>query len=328
MMAMMMISRNPEKPTNHSISDQQPITPSTYPITWKLYENPFYYPNQPIPHHQQVQQQQQNHKQLHHLNLPISTRKISASFWDLTFIRPVMESELETAKAQITELKAEVEYERKARKKMESVNKKLNRELSEERKGREALERVCGELAREISAAKAEINRMRKEMEEERKMLRMAEVFREERVQMKLAEAKILLEDKISELEETKQMRTEPSNQVLVNNVKPVSATTNAADIFSVKLVRCGSGEKSTFSVDNGGSGIANSLPIQRRRSPEAENPHIKRGIKGFVEFPKVVRAIGSRSRHLGSKMECQRAQLRILLKQKNPTRSNGLIMS
>ncbi|KAF7150192.1 hypothetical protein RHSIM_Rhsim02G0253000 [Rhododendron simsii] len=243
-------------------------------------------------------------------------------------VRPVMESELETAKAQITELKAEVEYERKARKKMESVNKKLNRELSEERKGREALERVCGELAREISAAKAEINRMKKEMEEERKMLRMAEVFREERVQMKLAEAKILLEDKISELEETKQMRTEPSNQVLVNNVKPVSATTNATDIFSVKLVRCGSGEKSTYSVDNGGSGIANSLPIQRRRSPEAENPHIKRGIKGFVEFPKVVRAIGSRSRHLGSKMECQRAQLRILLKQKNPTRSNGLIMS
>lgn len=238
-----------------------------------------------------------------------------------------MELELDTAKTQIAELKAEVEYERKARKKMESMSKKLSRELSEERKGRETLERVCGELAKEISAAKAEINRMRKEMEEERKMLRMAEVFREERVQMKLAEAKLLLEDKILELEETKQMRLQPRNQA-VDNVKPISATSNATDIFSFKSVRYGSVDKSTCNVDKGGNGIANSFPIQRRPSPEAENPHIKRGIKGFVEFPKVVRAIGSRSRHLGSKLECQRAQLRILLKQKNPIRSTSLIMS
>uniref|UniRef100_A0A0V0H1Z1 Putative ovule protein n=1 Tax=Solanum chacoense TaxID=4108 RepID=A0A0V0H1Z1_SOLCH len=64
----------------------------------------------------------------------------------------------------------------------------------------------------------------------------------------------------------------------------------------------------------------------RRNHSQEAENPHIKRGIKGFVEFPKVVRAISSKSRHWGTKLECQKAQLRILLKQKCPIRSNVLL--
>ncbi|GAB2274231.1 hypothetical protein Dimus_008998 [Dionaea muscipula] len=49
------------------------------------------------------------------------------------------------------------------------------------------------------------------------------------------------------------------------------------------------------------------------------ENPHIKRGIKGLVEFPRVVKAIGSKKRGLAvdartiMKLECQKAQLRIL---------------
>lgn len=51
------------------------------------------------------------------------------------------------------------------------------------------------------------------EMQEERKMLRIVEVLREERVQMKLAEAKILLEEKLLELEATKQTQIESSLQ-------------------------------------------------------------------------------------------------------------------
>uniref|UniRef100_A0A5B7BN91 Branchless trichome n=1 Tax=Davidia involucrata TaxID=16924 RepID=A0A5B7BN91_DAVIN len=293
---MMMISSScsSESPRNRSISDE-PITTSTCP-TWKLYENPFYYSQSP-----------QYHKQLHRLHLPISARKIAASFWDLTFIRPFMDSELDIARAQIIELKAELEFERKARKKMESTNKKLTREVSEERRGREALERVCEELAKEISSDKAEINRMKREMAEERKMLRMAEVLREECVQMKLTEAKLLLEEKILELEVTKQ--TEIENHIDTDNVKPMPIVSPA----------CNS--------DN--NVIVHSLSsVQRRASPEPENPHIRRGIKGFVEFPKVVRAIGSKSRHLGTKLECQKAQLRILLKQKCSIRSNNLIIS
>lgn len=299
MMAMMMIRSSENHP---NISDP-PIPTSTCP-TWKLYENPFYNSQ----HHQQKQQsQQQEERQIHRLHLPISARKIAASFWDLTFIRPFMESELDLARAQIVELKAELEHERKVRKKTDSTNKRLAKELSVERRGREALERVCEELAKEISSDKAEIKRMRREMEDERKMLRVAEVLREERVQMKLNEAKHLLEDKLSELEAIKQMPLKNQHQ----NGHIVTTTIHSS-------ARC-------VTINDG---ISHSMSIQRRASPEAENPHIKRGIKGFVEFPKVVRAIGSKSRHLGNKLECQKAQLMILLKQKAPIRSNRLIMS
>lgn len=222
-----------------------------------------------------------------------------------------METELDYTRAQVIELKAELEYERKARKKLEVMNKKLAKELGEERMAREAIERVCEELAREISCRNSEISRMRKEMEEERKMLRMAEVIREERVQMKLSEAKFLFEEKVFELS-SKPIQSE----------KTAACADNHDPIFSVvrtnsKPVGC-----------NENSGGFSTMAIQRRASPESENPHIKRGIKGFVEFPRVVRAIGSKSRHWGTKLECQKAQLRILLKQKSPIRSNSLIIS
>lgn len=303
-MMMMMMIKSPENPGMESISND-PMTTSTCP-TWKLYENPFYTHN-----HQKKQQQIQSnngsHNQIHRLHLPISARKIAASFWDLTFIRPFMESELDKARNKITELKAELEQERRARKKVETMNKKLGRELSEERKGREALERLCEELAREISSEKAQINRMKKDMEEERKMLRVAEVLREERVQMKLADAKILLEEKLLELEEAVKRKQTDSEEGKSPPVLPEKSGRNAG-------------------------GTLPTLDIHQRRAspePEPENPHIRRGIKGFVEFPKVVRAIGSKSKHLGTKLECQKAQLRILLKQKTSLiRSNSLLTS
>ncbi|WMV44129.1 hypothetical protein MTR67_037514, partial [Solanum verrucosum] len=307
---MMMMIRSQENLRNKSIgiSDDHIIPTSTCP-TWKLYENPFYNsqnPDTPL----RIQHNNNNNKQIHRLNLPISARKIASSFWDLTFIRPFMDSELEIARAQVAELKAKVEHERKARKKLEWMNKKIARELSEEKKGREALERVCEELANHISSDKAEMNRLRKDMEEERKMMRVAEVMREERVQMKLTEAKYLLEDKLLELEATKKMlQTEQSNAK--NNYNADETGTSRPDHKSI----------------SGSNFHQYQVTIHRRNhSQEAENPHIKRGIKGFVEFPKVVRAISSKSRHWGTKLECQKAQLRILLKQKCPIRSNVLL--
>ncbi|KAI3453310.1 hypothetical protein Pfo_009973 [Paulownia fortunei] len=334
MMVMMKIRSHETSPNTHQPNNLNiPITTSTCP-TWKLYENPFYISHQkPQQNHHHQQQQLQNQqqdssdqKQIHRLHLPISARKIAASFWDLTFIKPFMESELEMARAQITELKAELECQCKARKKMESLNKRLARELSEERKGREALERVCEELAKEISSDKAEISRMKKEMEEERKMLRTAEVIREERVQMKLAEAKILLEEKFSELEIAKKIGTESSSNAKKEAKLNHQENNGHQTSFGEKL-RLVLGEKLPASVNIGN---AHSMAVmQRKASPEAENPHIKRGIKGFVEFPKVVRAIGCRSsKHLGSKLECQKAQLKILLKQKGPVRFNGVVAS
>ncbi|XP_071706897.1 protein BRANCHLESS TRICHOME-like [Rutidosis leptorrhynchoides] len=250
------------------------LIPTSSP-TWKLYENPSYTFQQNHQKQDQPQFQNQENKQLHLLHLPVSTRKIAASFWDLTFIKPFMDSDLETAQAQIMELKAQLEYERKARKKAESLTKKLMKDVVEERKETKALEKVCEELAAELTAYKSEISRLKTDMEEERKMLRVAEVLREERVHMKLSDAKILLEEKIFELESTKMthksyddhVKKEPKNH-------NVTSGNNSHNLHGRKVLS------------------------------EPENPHIKRGIRGFVEFQRVVKAIGSKSRHLGTQMQ------------------------
>ncbi|KAF3796752.1 Uncharacterized protein EJ110_NYTH01034 [Nymphaea thermarum] len=118
-------------------------------------------------------------------------------------------------------MKEDLNRERKHRQRAEIMNTKLVNELAEakltlkrfmqdyekERKARELMEEVCDELAKEIADDKAEVEalkreamKIREEVEEERKMLQMAEVWREERVQMKLVDAKLTLEDKYSQL--------------------------------------------------------------------------------------------------------------------------------
>lgn len=118
-------------------------------------------------------------------------------------------------------VKEELNRERKQRQRAEMMNSKLLNDLSEmkfaakrylqdyekERKARVLMEEVCDELAKEIAEDKAEVEAMRSEsmkfrdeLEEEKKMLQMAEVWREERVQMKLVDAKLTLEDKYSQL--------------------------------------------------------------------------------------------------------------------------------
>lgn len=220
MMTMVMMKMASPK-TNPNI----PVISTTISPTWKLYENPYY-----IFHHQETTtttDQCSTQRQIHRLHLPVSSRKIAASFLDLAFMKPLMESELE------------------------ALNKRLAREVAEERRGREALERVCRDLADQICAHKAEMAKMRRDMEEERKMLRTAEVIREERVQMKLSEANHFLQERLSDLQ---------------INQNPLLNTNR-------------------------------------------ENPHIKRGIKGFVEFPKL--ACTCTTKHFGTKLESQKAQLK-----------------
>ncbi|KAL2516661.1 Protein BRANCHLESS TRICHOME [Abeliophyllum distichum] len=302
-----MMVRSQENSCNNQSIPNVPITTSTSP-TWKLYENPFY-----------ISQNNIQQKQLiHRLHLPISARKIAASFWDLNFIKPFVEFELKMARAKIIELKAELECERQKSKKVESLNKRLAKELFKEKKGRESLERIC----KKLSVDKAKADRMKKEMEEERKMLRTAEVIREERVQMKLAEAKLLLEEKMLELTDAKNIQRESSiSMEEEDHGRRNNTASNAADCASVgQNIRFVMAEKPSFGV--------HSMAMKRRATPEPENPHIKRGIKGFVEFPKVVRAIGCRRKDFGSKLECQKAQLKILLKQKGPVQLDFLTAS
>ncbi|XP_076924593.1 uncharacterized protein LOC143587082 [Bidens hawaiensis] len=129
--------------------------------------------------------------------------------------------EHEKIRVVIDDIKTELNRERKHRQRMEIVNSKLVNELADaklsakrymqdyekERKARELTEEVCDELAKEIGEDKAEIEalkresmKMREEVDDERKMLQMAEVWREERVQMKLVDAKVALEEKYSQM--------------------------------------------------------------------------------------------------------------------------------
>ncbi|KOM25284.1 hypothetical protein LR48_Vigan86s000300 [Vigna angularis] len=129
--------------------------------------------------------------------------------------------EHEKIRAYVDDIKSELSRERKTRQRIEIVNSRLVNELADtkllakryiqdyekERKARELIEEICDELAKEIGEDKAEIEalkresmKLREEVEEERKMLQMAEVWREERVHMKLIDAKVALDEKYSQM--------------------------------------------------------------------------------------------------------------------------------
>ncbi|GKU93783.1 hypothetical protein SLEP1_g7349 [Rubroshorea leprosula] len=111
----------------------------------------------------------------------------------------------------------ELEVEKKLRRQTERLNKKLGKELADtkaalskatkelegEKRAKEILKQVCDELARGIGEDRAEVEELKREsekvkeeMEKEREMLQFADVLREERVQMKLSEAKYHFEEK------------------------------------------------------------------------------------------------------------------------------------
>lgn len=103
----------------------------------------------------------------------------------------------------------ELETEKKLRRRGEKLNKKTGAELEEakaslamamkevesEKKARRKVEQVCEELARGIWELKSQFAKVREEVEKEREMFHLADLLREERVQMKLSEAKCLYEE-------------------------------------------------------------------------------------------------------------------------------------
>lgn len=172
--------------------------------------------------------------------------------------------EHEKIRAVIDSMKGDLSRERRIRQREEIVNSKLVNELSEarlsakrltqdcekERKARELMEEVCEELSNEIGEDKAEIEalkrdslKIREEVEEERKMLQMAEVWREERVQMKLLDAKVALEDKYSklsklqvELESFLRARTDTSPDK--SHIKQAELLKEAIDLVKVEEIK------------------------------------------------------------------------------------------
>ncbi|OIV99268.1 hypothetical protein TanjilG_17078 [Lupinus angustifolius] len=119
----------------------------------------------------------------------------------------------------------ELEVEKKLRRQTEWLNKKIakemanvkashlkaSKELEREKRAKEIMEQICDELARDIGEDKAhakelkmESAKVREEVEKEREMLQLADVLHEERVQMKLSEAKYQFEEKNDVLEKVR----------------------------------------------------------------------------------------------------------------------------
>ncbi|CAM0911051.1 unnamed protein product [Alopecurus aequalis] len=130
------------------------------------------------------------------------------------------------AQSILEDIKADLDHEKKNRRQLETINLKLVDELKEvkmaannllqeydnERKTRELTEEVCNKLVREVEEYKSDIEvlkrdslKLREEVDEDRKLLQMAEVWREERVQMKLVDARLTLEDKYDQLSKLQQ---------------------------------------------------------------------------------------------------------------------------
>lgn len=156
------------------------------------------------------------------------------------------------------------------RRNAESLAKSVARELAEERRARADAE---AETARCREAA----DRAAWEADEDRRMLKLAEGWREERVKMKLAQAAIVPEERMREVAGNGMQKT--------GGVDCAVAARNGRD----------------------------------REGKEVENPHIRRGINGFVEFSRAFRlrspGLGKERRRGGGGLECERAQLRVLMK-------------
>ncbi|KAL0903651.1 hypothetical protein M5K25_028044 [Dendrobium thyrsiflorum] len=221
-------------------------------LPWKLYHNPHFLPDS-----------------LHdspHLLLTYETPTSPLHPNPL----PTVMGDLALALAEISELRAELDLERRMRRAAESLAKSVARELADERRARADAE---AEMARCREAA----DRAVREADEDRRMLKLAEAWREERVKMKLAHAALVLEERIQEVASNAMQKT--------------------SEVHCVAAARHG----------------------RERQGREIENPHIRRGINGFVEFSRAFRVrspgLGRDRERGGGDLECERAHLRVLMK-------------
>nr|CAB3500141.1 unnamed protein product [Digitaria exilis] len=254
---------------NHGAGSSQcpPLLPH-----WKLYHNPHYSPHHIIHH---LSYSSRSPPQTKNLDSPMivvpeddGSGGEEVEVHQGVYGAAMSPSELELCVARIRDLRAELEFERRMRRKAEALSEALAAELADERRRREAAEAERRALREDAAAAREEAERALEDVEEERRMLRVAELWREERVQMKLADASQY-------------------------------------------------GQESPSRSQQG----------HRREVGGGENPHIRRGIKGFVEFPKAVRVRPREERvDLVSNLECQRAQLRVLMRHRSPAAGMGLV--
>ncbi|KAL5215592.1 hypothetical protein ABZP36_006993 [Zizania latifolia] len=152
---------------------------------------------------------------------------------------------------------SELDSEKKSRKRAERINKKLGmdlanteaslqavtKELERERKSKGRVEKICSELIRGIGEDKAEVEALKKETEKaqeelqkEREMLQLADEWREQRVQMKLLEARLQFEEKnaaISQLHDELQayLDTKKDQELANDQTPPFRASENGREV-------------------------------------------------------------------------------------------------
>ncbi|KAL6199551.1 hypothetical protein ACLB2K_029335 [Fragaria x ananassa] len=164
--------------------------------------------------HQLIREQRSNCKEIEYLMRHFAEEKAA---WK--------SKEREKIRAAVACIAEELEVEKKLRKQTERLNKKLGKELENknvalskaikelerEKRAKEIFEQVCDELAvgmgedrAQVEELKRESEKVREEVEKEREMLQLADVLREERVQMKLSEAKYHFEEKNAAVEQLK----------------------------------------------------------------------------------------------------------------------------
>ncbi|KAM5585038.1 hypothetical protein ABKV19_004430 [Rosa sericea] len=164
--------------------------------------------------HQLIREQRSNCKEIEYLMKHFAEEKAA---WK--------SKEREKIRAAVACIAEELEVEKKLRKQTERLNKKLGKELEDknvalskaikelerEKRAKEIFEQVCDELAvgmgedrAQVEELKRESEKVREEVEKEREMLQVADVLREERVQMKLSEAKYHFEEKNAAVEQLK----------------------------------------------------------------------------------------------------------------------------
>ncbi|CAN6311877.1 unnamed protein product [Urochloa humidicola] len=227
-----------------------------------------------------------------------------------------MSSELELCVARIGELRAELELERRMRRKAEALGEALAAELAEERRRAEAAEAERQALREEAAASSAAAARAVEELEEERRMLRVAELWREERVQMKLADARAALEEKMKEIDRA----VAGLHAAAGDSRKSSCCCSSSGGGGSPNGKASPASQRGQQSPSRSQHGQESPSRGARRDAGGGENPHIRRGIKGFVEFPRAVRVRPREERvDLVSNLECQRAQLRVLMRHRSP---------
>ncbi|KAJ4762279.1 intracellular protein transporter USO1-like protein [Rhynchospora pubera] len=221
----------------------------------------------------------------------------------------------------------ELNIEKKARKKAEKVNKRLEMaliqmektvleatdELERERRSRERVERVCKELVRGIGEDRTQVEELKRqaielqeelerereilqvELEKEREMLQIADEWREERVQMKLSEARCQFEEKNMAVDE---LRNELEAYLVSKKHQDSNIATEdqfkiANEIFHEESVQLKFQEKG---INQSRNEMGYSSPekddeidIQGEHKGENENMCIEAGIIEFNEKNKAI---------------------------------------